>query len=157
MKKDNFQWTQVAEDAFHQLKRIMCAAPVLAMPDFQKDFVIEYDASENGIRAVLLQEGRPISYLSKALASKNLGLSTYEKKMLAAIMAVQKWRPYVVGKYFKIITDHLSLKFLLDQLVSTPLQHKWLTKLAGYDYEIVYRSGKVNTAVHALSWGKKKN
>ncbi|KAH9735939.1 hypothetical protein KPL71_017914 [Citrus sinensis] len=151
LKKDNFQWTQAAKDAFDQLKRIMCAAPVLAMPDFQKDFVIECDASGNRIGAVLLQEGRPIAYLSKALAPKNLGLSTYEKEMLAAVMAVQKWRPYVVGKHFKIITDHLSLKFLLDQRVSTPMQHKWLTKLAGYDYEIVYRSGKENTAADALS------
>ncbi|KAH9735938.1 hypothetical protein KPL71_017914 [Citrus sinensis] len=114
LKKDNFQWTQAAKDAFDQLKH----------------FVIECDASGNRIGAVLLQEGRPIAYLSKALAPKNLGLSTYEKEMLAAVMAVQKWRPYVVGKHFKIITDHLSLKFLLDQRVSTPMQHKWLTKLA---------------------------
>ena len=113
--------------------------------------MIEFDASGNGIWTVLLQEGRPIAYLSKALASKNLGLLTYKKEILAAVMAVQKWRPYVVGKHFKIIIDHHSLKFLLDQRDSTPMQYKWLTKLAGYDYEIVYCSGKENTAADALS------
>ena len=90
LKKDNFQWTQAAEDAFDQLKCIMCAAPVLVMPDFQNDFVIECDAFGNGIGAVLLQEGRSIVYLSKALAPKNLGLSAYEKEMLDAVMVVQK-------------------------------------------------------------------
>ena len=90
----------------------------------------------------MLQEGRPIAYLSKALAPKNLGLLIYEKEILAVVMAVQKWRPYKVGKHFKIITD---------QRVSTSMQHKWLTKLAGYDYEIVYHSGKENIAEDALS------
>ena len=113
--------------------------------------MIEFDASENGIRAVLLQEGRPIACLSKVLASKNLGLLTYKKEILTAVMAVQKWRPYVVGKHFQIIIYHLSLKFLLDQRDSTSMQHKWLTKLAGYDYEIVYCNGKENTGADALS------
>lgn len=129
----------------------MCIAPVLAMPNFQKDSVIECDASGNGVGAVLLQEGRPIAYISKALTPTNLGLSAYEKEMLAAVIAVQKWRPYLVGRHFKIITDHFSLKYLLVQRISTPMQQKWLTKLAGYDYEIIYRSGKENKAADALS------
>ena len=127
----------------------MCTAPVLAMPDFQKTFVLECDASGEGIGAVLSQEGRPISYLSKALSPKNLGLSTYEKKMLAVVFAVQKWRPYLLGKHFKVITDHFSLKYMLEQRISTPMQQKWLTKLIGYDFETIFRSGRENKAVDA--------
>lgn len=142
LKKDNFLWNHTAEEAFNNLKSAMCTAPVLAMPDFQKTFVLECDASREGIGAVLSQEGRPISYLSKALSPKNLGLSAYEKEMLAVVFAVQKWRPYLLGKHFKVITDHFSLKYMLEQRISTPMQQKWLTKLIGYDFEIIFRSGR---------------
>ncbi|KAK9175296.1 hypothetical protein WN944_027302 [Citrus x changshan-huyou] len=129
----------------------MCTTPVLTMPNFQKTFVLECDASGEGIGAVLSQEGRPISYLSKALSPKNLGLSAYEKEMLAVVFAVQKWRPYLLGKHFKVITDHFSLKYMLEQRISTPMQQKWLTKLIGYDFEIIFRSGRENKAADALS------
>ncbi|WJZ92202.1 hypothetical protein VitviT2T_011213 [Vitis vinifera] len=91
----------------------------------------------------------PIACMSKALSPKNLGPSTYEKEMLAVVVAVQKWRPCLIGKHFKIVVDHSSLKYLLEQRISTSMQHKWLTKLMGYDYEIIYRSGKEKEAVHA--------
>ena len=113
--------------------------------------MIECDASSSGVGAVLLQEGKPIAYLSKALAPKHLGLSACEKELMAAAIAVQKWRPYLVGRHFKIITDHLSLKYLLEQRNSIPVQQKWLTKLERYNYEIIYRSGNENVAMVALS------
>lgn len=68
----------------------MTETPVLSLPDFSKTFVVETDACMRGIGAVLMQDSRPIAYLSKALAAKHLGMSTYEKEMLAMIMAVQK-------------------------------------------------------------------
>ncbi|KAL0455224.1 UNVERIFIED_CONTAM: hypothetical protein Slati_0861600 [Sesamum latifolium] len=70
----------------------MTTAPVLAMPDSSQPFVVETDACGKGIRAVLMQGGKPIAYLSKALAAKNLGLSTYEKEFLALLLPVTKWR-----------------------------------------------------------------
>lgn len=147
LKKDNFHWSAEVEKAFEKLKVAMSSE--LAMPDFSKQFVIECNASGGGIRAVLMQEGRPIAFVSKALSPKNY--QPIQKEILAVVFGVQKWRPYLLGRHFKICTDHFSLKYLLEQCIPTPMQHKWLTKLIGYDFEISYRSGKENNVADALS------
>lgn len=103
------------------------------------------------IGAVLMQQGRPLIYLSKGLAPKHQGLSTYEKELLAIVMATQKWFTYLHGHHFIIKTDHQILKFLLKQRLSTLLQQKWLAKLMGLDYEITYKKGKKNAVADALS------
>lgn len=129
----------------------MVTAPVLAMLNFTKPFVLEMDASRSGIRAILSQEGKPIAYLSKAIKGKTLGLSTYEKEFLAILMATQKWRHYLLPKRFVIKTDHESLKHLLEQKVVTPMQQKRMWKLMWFKYTITYRKGKKNIAADALS------
>jgi hypothetical protein len=104
-----------------QLKEALGKAPVLAIPDFQKQFVLETDASDIGFGAVLMQEGHPIAYLSKPMCAKNQALSTYEKECMAIIMAVEKWRAYLQNQEFIIKTDHKSLVHLADQRVTTKL------------------------------------
>nr|XP_027118736.1 uncharacterized protein LOC113735978 [Coffea arabica] len=151
LKKDNFHWNKDSELAFQTLKKAMCTTPVLAVPDFTQPFIVETDACYSGIGAVLMQNRRPISYLSQALGQKNMGLSIYEKELLALVTAVTKWRHYLEGHHFIIHTDNQSLKYLLDQRITTPLQQKWLTKLLGLSYEIHYKKGKDNLAADALS------
>lgn len=124
LKKGAWGWNNDVEAAFKKLKEAMMNTPVLALPDFQKSFVLETDACYNGVGAVLMQEERPLAYLSKHLANKHLGLSTYEKELLAIIMAVQKWRYYLLGHKFIIKTDHEALKYLMEQKLTTMLQHK---------------------------------
>ncbi len=151
MKKGNFQWSEEAQIAFEQLKKAMTTTPVLAMPDFGKVFSIEVDASGLGLGAVLTQEGRPLAYLSKAISPKNLGLSTYEKEFLAILLAVSKWKHYLSPKPFVIKIDHESLKYLLEQRITTAIQQKGMMKLMGLEYIINYKKGKENLAADALS------
>ena len=151
LKKDGFCWSDAAEKAFHTLKQAMVQAPVLMLPDFSKQFVVETDASGTGLGAVLMQEGRPVAYYSKAISGKALGRSTYEKELMAIVLSVNQWRNYLVGRRFRIRTDHRSLKYLLEQRISTMDQQKWIVKLMGYDYDIEYRPGRENMAADALS------
>lgn len=65
-----------------------------------------------------------------------MGLSTYEKELLAIILATQKWRSYLLGHHFIVKTDHEALKYIMEQKVTTSLQQKWLSKLLGFDYSV---------------------
>jgi hypothetical protein len=126
-----FAWTSAAEQSFQALKSALVSAPVLALPDFNKTFVVETDASDKGIGAVLQQEGHPIAYISRALGLKNQGLSTYEKESLAILMVVDHWRTYLQPAEFIIQTDQKSLIHLDDQRLNSYWQQKAMTKLLG--------------------------
>jgi len=119
LRKDSFQWNAEAQTAFENLKKAMTSARVLALPDFTKTFIIEADAPGGGIGAVLMQESHPLAYLSKALSPKHQALSTYENEFMAVVMAIERWRPYLLGRHFVINTDHFSLKYLVEQKITT--------------------------------------
>lgn len=96
------------------MKKAVTQPPILKLPDFLKPYTIECDASGGELGAVLMQEGQPIAYFSKALKGKALLLSTYERELLALVSAVQKWRSYLLKQSFKIKIDQPTLKFLLE-------------------------------------------
>lgn len=89
LKQNSFQWNSSAQESFDRLKQAMTTAPILASPDFIKRFMIETDACGDGIGVVLMQEGHPIGYISKALSPKNQLLSVYEKEMFAILHAIK--------------------------------------------------------------------
>ena len=118
LKKDAFSWNPKETKVFEHLKEAMCQASVLATPDFTKTFIVECDASGNGIGAVLMQDERPIAFESRPIKGKFLSKAIYENEMLAILHALKKWRPYLMGRHFKVKMDHDSLKYFLEQLLS---------------------------------------
>lgn len=151
LQKKTFQWTAEAQVAFEVLKEAMINTPVLALPDFSRQFTVKTDACATGIGAVLSQEGHPVAYYNKALSVANQQLSIYEKEFLAVIMAVDKWRQYLNRGLFIIKTDHQSLAHLNDQALTTDLQRKAMHKLVGLEFKIQYKKGVDNGAADTLS------
>lgn len=117
-------WTIEAERAFEALKQSMATTPILALPDFSKEFMVECDASDIGIGVVLSQVGHPITFLSKTLAKRHMALLVYNKEMLVVVFAVQHWRPYLLGRHFKIFTNHRTIQYFLGQRITTLAQQK---------------------------------
>lgn len=116
-----------------------------------KSYLSECDASGVGIGDVLLQDGRPLAFTSKALSPLHLQMSVYDKEMMAMVHAVTKRRPYLIGHRFQIRTDHRSMKYILEQKISSMEQQCWVSKLLGYDYEVVYKKEVDNVVADALS------
>jgi hypothetical protein len=107
-KHTAFVWTTEHSVAFETLKHALIAAPVLDLSNFAKPFIVETDASDGGIGAVLMQEGHSLAFLSKSLGPKSRGLSTYEKEYMAILLAVQHWRSCLQQAEFYIYTNHKS-------------------------------------------------
>ena len=112
---------------------------------------LQNHASRNGIGVVLMQEGSPLTFESQAIKGKNLHKPIYEKEMLAILHALKKWNPFLIGRHFKVKTDHDSLKYFLEWRISSKEKQEWVTKMLGYDFEIIYKKGKHNMVEDALS------
>lgn len=129
----------------------MTKAPVLALPNFTKPFVLEADACGYGIGAVLMQDGKPIAFLNKTLGPKAAAASTYDKEAIAILEAIKKCKHYFASTSLVIRTDQQSLKYIQEQRLVEGIQHKLLIKLLGYNYTVEYKKGRENRAADALS------
>ena len=121
------------------------------MPDFERQFMVDSDTSGVGFGVVLHQGVGPLAFFSRPFAARHIKLAAYERELIGLVQAVRHWRPYLWGRRFLVRTDHYSLKFLLDQRLSTMPQHQWISKLFGFDFTVEYRPGRLNSAADALS------
>lgn len=110
-----FIWTLSHQQAFEALMSSLVSAPVLALPDFAKPFQLQTDTCDTGVGAVLLQDGHPLAFVSKALGPRTRALSTYEKEFFAILVAVEQWRSYLQHSEFTIFSDQRSLMYITDQ------------------------------------------
>ena len=146
-----FVWGTAQDIAFDTLKRLLTSAPLLALPDFSKQFEVECDASGIGIGGVLMQEGRPIAYFSEKLTGARLNYSIYDKELYALVRVLEVWQHYLWPKEFIIHSDHEALKYLKAQSNLHRRLAKWVEFIESFPYIINYKKGKENVVVDALS------
>ncbi|XP_030385488.1 uncharacterized protein LOC115632467 isoform X1 [Scaptodrosophila lebanonensis] len=154
--RQKFIMTPEGEQAFVKLKQLLCLAPVLRSPDFSKPFFIHCDASKTGVGGVLVQKTEdgdeyPIAFVSKKLNKAQKNYTVTEQECLAALVCIKRFRAYVEGHEFTVITDHASLKWLMSQQDLHSRLARWALKLQGFRFKIEHRSGRLNIVPDALS------
>ena len=149
------QWNSECGRAFEKLKSLLCGEPVLKCPDFEKPFVLQTDASDRGVGAVLSQlyegEDHPVAYFSRKLLPREEKYSVVEKECLAIKLAVQIFRVYLLGRSFTIQTDHRSLEWLDRLKDANNRLMRWSLALQPFQFSVQYRTGKANANADALS------
>lgn len=115
LEKNSFHWTDDVITVFERLKSTMTTTPILILPKFELIFVIEWNASDIGIRAALLQQNNPVAYFNRTMAVRHQSLPTYEKELIGLVKTIKHWHSYFWGHKFLVRIDHYILKFLLEQ------------------------------------------
>nr|GEY65261.1 putative reverse transcriptase domain-containing protein [Tanacetum cinerariifolium] len=143
-KNKKFEWETETKDAFQTLKQKLCCAPILSLPEGSDDFVVYYDASLRGFRAVLMKREKVIAYASQQLRTHEENYTTHDLELGAVVFALRLWRHYLYGTKCVVYTDHQSLQYILDQKELNMRQRRWIKLLSDYDCEIRYHPGKAN-------------
>jgi len=153
-----YKWLPRHQTAFEELKAALKAAPVLALPDPDRQYTVNTDASDFATGAVLQQDFghglQPIAYMSHKMSDAETRYPTHDKEMLAIVNMLGEWRTYLQGRQpftIRIMTDHNSLQYFMTQPSLSARQSRWLDKLADFDFKIEYIRGPTNVVADALS------
>jgi hypothetical protein len=146
-----FYWGAAQEYSFNALIDKLTHAPLLQLPDFDKTFEIQCDASVIGIGGVLLQESKLIAYFSEKLSGPSLNYSTYDKELHALFHVLKTWQHYIWPKEFIMHSDHESLKHIRGQAKLNKRYTKWVEFIETFPYIIKHKKGKKNVIADALS------
>lgn len=149
-KSSILQWTKEADQSFEYLKTRVAHQPILNLPEFNKVFTIECDASGYALEVVLSQEGKPIALFSEKLNEAKKKNSSYDLEQYAMVQALNKWRHYLVFKEFVVYTYNHDFKFLNSQEKLIHLHMKWVEKLQPYTFTIKCKKWQANKVVNAL-------
>jgi len=157
-KNTKFVWTDSCQVAFETLKQTFTEAPVLKIPNPERKFYVETDASNFAMGAVLSQKDEneklhPCAFISKAFKNAELRYTIYDRELLAVVFALKEWRHYLMSakEPFTIYTDHINLKFPRKPQELSPRQIRWNEFLSKFNYKIIYRKGSENKKADLLS------
>ena len=151
-----FLWTGDCQRAFEKLRQALITAPVLAFPDYNKPFILDTDASDTGIGAVLSQldakgRERVIAYASRTLSKPERQYCVTRRELLAVVYFVRQFKLFLAGQSFTLRTDHGALTWLMNFKDPEGQTARWLESLQQYNFKIVHRQGRLHTNADALS------
>ncbi|GJU55281.1 putative reverse transcriptase domain-containing protein [Tanacetum coccineum] len=129
----------------------LAGAPILALSEGTKDFMVYCDTSLKGYGVVLMQREKVIAYASRQLKVDEENCTTHDLELGAIVFALRLWRHYLYGTKCVVFTDHKSLRYILNQKELNLRQRRWIELLSDYAYEIWYHPGKANVVADALS------
>ncbi|GBN54941.1 Retrovirus-related Pol polyprotein from transposon 297, partial [Araneus ventricosus] len=153
--KSNFNWTDECEKSFNSIKQALTSAPILTYPRTDKDFILDTDASNEGIGAVLSpnmgNEERVIAYFSNRLGKPETNYCATRKELLAIVKSIEHFHHYLYGRKFLLRTDHAYLRWLLNFKEPEGQIGCWIQRLQEYDFEIQHCKGTSHGNADALS------
>ena len=142
-----------ALDCLDDMKKAVAKA-ILWIPDRQKPFILETDASGTALGGVLSQEGRPVAFISRKLSDQEKHWSAIKKEAYAIVRCTQKCRQYLLGSKFTILTDQQGVSYLFDSKRKSSIKNtklcRWRIALSEYTFDIQYRAGRLNTVADAM-------
>nr|XP_021325913.1 uncharacterized protein LOC110438340 [Danio rerio] len=154
-KPEKVNWTPAAEEAFRSIKTALTSEPVLRAPDFGCPFLLQTDASDTGLGAVLsqVQEGEehPILYISRKLTPAERKYAAVEKEALAIKWAVLELRYYLLGRQFTLVTDHAPLQWMARAKDTNARVTRWFLALQDFHFNVRHRAGTANANADGLS------
>jgi hypothetical protein len=154
--KKRFVWTDEADIAFNKIKTILTSPPILAFPDFSQPFNLHIDASNTAVSGILTQgeeeSENVISYFSKKLNSQQARYSAVERELLGLLLSVEKFKGYIEGTKFNVITDCAAITYLKTMKTDGNNRiARWIMNLQNYDMEFHHKKGTLNVLPDALS------
>ena len=152
-KTKTWQWSTQCEAAFNSLKEKLLSPPILSFPQFDKTFILDTDASQEGVGAVLSHEGQEqvVAYASRVLSKAERQYCATRWEMLAVVWAIKNFRPYLWGRRFVVRTDHSSLRWLQSFKDPEGQVARWLEILSEYNFTVLHQSGRKHSNADALS------
>ena len=154
-KNVEFHWGEESQQAFDRLKSALVGPEVMAYPLNDGEFILDTDACDNAIGAVLsqIQNGseKVVAYASRTMSKCERNYCVTDKELLAVKHFIEYFRHYLLGKHFVVRSDHQALKWLFSLREPKGRVARWLEILAGYDFEIEYRPGKRHGNADAMS------
>jgi len=156
LRKDtSWEWTEERQQAFNDLKSRLVQEPILALPANEGQYILDTDASDFGLGAVLSQvqnnEEKVIAYSSRTLSAAEKKYEVTRNELLGIVHGLKHFRQYLFGRHIVIRTDHAALSWLRRTPEPMPQLARWLTFIEEYDYEVQHREGKKHGNADGLS------